>query len=889
MEASIYTLPLFSMFNWHHMPARRTLILHLLALLAAFSSLPGQVSSGLVPDAEGTEIVAERLRLKWEMEGVQSALESGFLSVADTLSQRLLDNPGLSEGDRHRLLNNRLQIALLTGNLPQATEVLRQLRESGADPDPVLEAYTVFFTEPATDWRALLDRLESAPLDSTQLAWVRFLEALQLSREGELDAASEAFRLAALEAPNDLVRDQFELVRLKETMASGRTDQVTISALRESTRSMRGERGGFEAARLLAIALSETGQRAEALEVLNSQLTLPGLRESGLRSEFLLLMGSIAGPASARGRLALREIISEEGSLRHQSMALTLLAQSVTSPQDRELLLQDLDAWLNRAEPHPLADRFLAYKAYFAAATGDFDSASSSAQQLLDRFPASSFVPNALRLLAYVSWSQTPPRYRTAADFLNRLRQRFPTGEDSLEAGILIADCYFLNGDFASASDMYGTILGEAPPELASDLFYQRALSEVGAGRVQAAAAMIDAIRRDPRVTEEAVWRAEWNLLDYMRRNEMFDEAYRRIQDALSVSGLGNTGISPALALRFRWLDARLTLEAGSPAEASLKAARLLEEITTDSFGLDQGLLRQLRSHLLLLQGEAEIASGNRDGGITIFASLRQAYPESGPAILSYLVESRSVAASDNLVSAQQSLVDLVDRFPRSEYAPIALWEAALNAEQRGLNVHLQEAISILERLVSSYPRHELVYYARLKQGDLARRLNDFPTALLLYERLLAQYRDHPERYRAELSRADCLMALGSEDPDRFDQAAVIYERNCLLPAAPLPVRTEAGFKWAHSLRQHGDRSGSEAVFWLLYDRFIKDEDLSQAIVHSEQGRYWMARILLELGTMLVERGDAASARQIYQTLLQLNLPGSALARARLEALQPED
>jgi tetratricopeptide (TPR) repeat protein len=291
-------------------------------------------------------------------------------------------------------------------------------------------------------------------------------------------------------------------------------------------------------------------------------------------------------------------------------------------------------------------------------------------------------------------------------------------------------------------------------------------------------------------------------------------------------------------------------------------------------------------SHLLLLKGEAEIANDQREAGLATFARLRQAYPDSGPTILSFLVESRSEAAGDNLVNAQQSLIAIVDQFPFSEYAPIALWEAALNSEQRGLNVHLQEAISILERLVTAYPRHELVYYARLKQGDLARRLNDFPTALLLYERLLSQYQDHPERYRAELSRADCLMALGSEDSDRFDRAAVIYERNCLLPTAPLPVRIESGFKWAHSLRQQNDLPGAEAVYWLLYDRFVQDEDLSRTIVHSDAGRYWLARVLLELGSTQVNRGEIATAVQLYETLLQMNLPGRALARARLDALR---
>jgi tetratricopeptide (TPR) repeat protein len=389
-----------------------------------------------------------------------------------------------------------------------------------------------------------------------------------------------------------------------------------------------------------------------------------------------------------------------------------------------------------------------------------------------------------------------------------------------------------------------------------------------------------------PRISDESIWRAEWNLLDYLRRQERVEEAYQRIQSVLSGPSAGDPDVSPKLALRFRWLQARLTLEAGPPAEAINLVEDLMADLAEDDFGADPESLAEVDGHLLLLRGEAQIASGMRDEGVSTFQLLRDRYPDSGASILSYLVESRTEAAAENLVSAQQSLIALVDRFPASEYAPVALWEAALNAEQRGLNIHLQESINILERLVSDYPSHELVYYARLKQGDLARRLNDFPTALLLYERLLAQFSTHPERYRAELSRADCLSALGSEDPDRFDQAAVIYERNCLLPTAPLSIRLEAGFKWAHALRQQDDDSGSEAVYWLLYDRFIKDEDLNRRIIHQAAGRYWMARVLLELGSIQFEQGEVASAKQVYQTILQMNLPGATLAQARLDSLR---
>ena len=56
------------------------------------------------------------------------------------------------------------------------------------------------------------------------------------------------------------------------------------------------------------------GPLHQHVDRVDDQLAQPGLREFNLRSEFLLLMGNIAGAKSTRGRLALREIINEPTS-----------------------------------------------------------------------------------------------------------------------------------------------------------------------------------------------------------------------------------------------------------------------------------------------------------------------------------------------------------------------------------------------------------------------------------------------------------------------------------------------------------------------------------------------------------------------------------------------
>lgn len=846
---------------------------------------PGAADTVLLPEVESIPETARRIRTEWEFEAIDSAIEFGLFSVADRLLGRVLQS-GPGEAALPGLLNQRLQVSLVLGDVETATAILSRLEESGLEADPLLRAVYRYRTGDDAAARRILGGIPLSSLEREPLAWYYLMNALLLSREGDSETANEYFQLAEAAAPTPLLLEHFEILRLKEELRGGLVSDDSISALRESVRSMQGERGGFEAARLLAIALHQSGQADEAIELLSRQLAMPGLREFGLRPDFLLLLGVVAGPDSSRGKLSLRQLVGEGEGGDSLSIALSLLARTATSPESRKAFLENLSTWLAADPPHPLTDRLLAYRAHLLVNENQLAEAMASAQRLITEFPGSAFVPQTLKVLAYISWSQDPPRYRTAADYLNRLRQQQPDGREALETGVLIADCFFLNGDYTSASDAYGAVFAQAGPEWASRVLYQMVLSEIAAGRPGDAARLLDEAYRDDRIDVIALWRSEWNLLDHLRREQDPGVALRRLNALLSRDP-PEAAIPEQLVLRMEWLQARLTLESGRALPAIESAAVLIGDLDSPRFStLDPALLAEVESHLLLLIGEGHYNLGQAAEGLETFITLRERFPDSGPAILSYLVESRSEFGQDNLVSAQQSLIGLVDRFPDSEFAPIALWEAALNAEQRGLAAHLQEAITILERLVTDYPAHSLVYYARLKQGDIARRLNDFPTALLLYERLLARFPDHPERYRAEMDRADCLMALASEDEARYDLAAAVYERICLLPGTPLPVRIEAGYKWAHASRREGDLEGGMSVLWLLHDRFVLDEEMRRPAIGDPAGRYWLSRILLDLGKWQEENGEFADAIRVYKWLIELNLPGSVLAEAKLAALR---
>lgn len=830
---------------------------------------------------DGFEWARDRLRIG----AAKSALESGYPAFVIELVPERLDRTYWDESTLGEVWLMRLRAWLALGDLSRASAALRDYPLADNDSLRLIEAAIAFSQNQRTRLTELLNTVDAETLDRPDRAWYALFRALSYQAERNLDAASGWFQEAEKLVDSAVLRANFEIVRFRQELRAGPPTEATLGGLRETARHLQGELGGFEAARLLAIGLAQHGRRDEALQLIDRQLQTPGLSRSGLRPQFLFLLGMIAGENSGRGRLALTQLISDAtADIYTLEAALFLLAQGASEGSPRAQFLAALSEWLDSPRPHPLREQMLALRATLAAAGGAVVEAETDAQALLQNYPESTLAVEALRLLAQLSWEREPPRYRTAAGYLNRLRQRLPEGQERAEYGLLMADCYFLNGDFASASDAYSSVLRElTKPELIDRAIFQQVQSEIETGRPDRAAAILDSSEARAGLRTGNRWRAEWNLMDALRESDELDLARSRLERLLADEQLAVAG-DVELAVRLRWLRARLTLDTGDAASALDEAEALLdllagEEALNGSLGVE--LRDGVVSHTLMLQGEALYALENPSEAQVVFGRLRDDYAGSGPAILSYLIEARQSARGDALVEAQQSLIQLVNLFPESRYAPIALWEAAIHAEGRGIQSQLREAVVILERLVDDYPDHGLVFYARLKQGDLLRRLNDFGTALIVYDRLIRSHPEHPERYRAEMSRADCLLAQASQDPDRLEDALVAYERLMLLTAAPSDLRAEAIYKAATVYQIRGQSNARAAVLWLMVERYLNPESEQYGTL-GPGGRYWAGRGLIALGELLEAQDDFAGAGRVYRGLVSARLPGSRLARQRL-------
>ncbi|HEY8931685.1 MAG TPA: tetratricopeptide repeat protein [Rariglobus sp.] len=820
------------------------------------------------------------------------ALELGFPSVAAGLYTQLLGSLHTTGAER-----NVLVLELVTARLDEgrADEAERALQAYTGAPTPAyrVRAGLIAVRRKRID-AAKSELAASRPedLSAGDRAWWYFLQGEVADATGDFSKARDAYERAGEQAVSDMQRAQFVLARERARLSLGEATESQLNGLRQNAEKYQGKTVGYAYARQYAAVLAARGRTAEAVDFLSKQLQSLPSGERAARDDFRLLMGLTAGAQRAEGRNALEGLLTSADDATLRRVALQLLARDAADPA----FYAKLNGLIEDSPPSPILADLLLVRAQLGLAekrvlvldkagaqdvlvvTANQSQAELDAKALLAKFPGSELKPAALGLLADLAWARLS--YRTAADYAAQARAELRAGDIRASLGVLVAEAYFRAKEYASADEAYAAALNEVPAGVSPGLLIaQRVVSEILAERIDEAAKLLDGYATDGRLDIVQRWQAEWTLARALQGAGRDAEAYARINRILAGSGGAEGTLAPALRARMAWLQARLSLEADTPRK-TLELADALPALMT---GLDADLRAEVEAGTRLLQAKARFRLGEPEEALKTLASLRVDFPKADAAVYSYIDEADYYAGKGLFVDAQKRLIDLADKFKQHSYAPYALYRAALNVEQRGQDDYYEEAYRILERLVHDYPTSDLVFYARLKQGDLARRLNDFPRARLTYEFLINTYSpaQYPGVLSAELALAACHRAqITPNDVSHYESALTILERLQDLPIASVDLRLEAGFQLGDLLVTNGktpeNLTRAESVWWTLVTTYLLDD--AQAAKLGPKGRYWLARTLLRFGDLRRERGNLEEARNAYELVLRKDLPFAKLA-----------
>lgn len=858
--------------------------LQLKAQVAGPSPLASEESaSAVVP---GAAIIAESQ--------ADTALQLGFSATAAGAYREILRDAVLAPEAKSRIILALATALLESGEIGDATRVLQAYSGPKNSAYQLRMALVALAERRPGQAKAALGAGRVEDLPAADVGWWYFVQAQIADAEGDADRRKGAYAQANAAALSELQRTRFAVAQDQALLRRGPLDEARLANLKKTVEDNQGRGIGYELARTYAAALASAGRGGEAQTFLQRQLAAMPATERNWADQLRLALGMVAGEKTTTGRNALRELLRNGQRAETQRLALHLLAKGAITESDRTQLRRDLAELIGAASPHPVIEDLLLASARLALTDRQYAAAEIDARKLLDQYPGTALKAEALKVRLAVAWDQE--RYRAAADLATQLRAELPPGRERSELGVLLAEAFFRAPDYKSAADAYDAALREAPLSApAGDLIFQRVLSDIRANQIEAAAKLLDEAAANPAFDPLRRWQAEWNLVKAMQVREQMAAASARVDRLLAG---GAEGVPDDLRVRLMWLRAKLSLDAGDH-EGALKQTDDVLGLLQKSTNLPADLQANVVATTQLLKARALLSLGREQEGFATLEKLRRDHKGTAAAQNSFLIQASFLSDQrEDLAGAQrvlQSFVDAAPDYPNSPYVPLALYQIALILERQGLDRHLREAYEKLEKLVQDYSTDEMVFYARLKQGDLLRKLTDFAAARQVYEALVNNESRHPDVLLAQLALADCLFALGANSAVNAENAAAIYERLRDLPSAPVDLRVEAGFKWAAALIKRAQSSQgqiasdqmtkAQTVFWSVVDTFLLDPAVAKGL--GAKGRYWISKSLLELAQLHEAAGRSDEAQRAYQLILDYRLSGVAQAEAKLARFRP--
>ncbi|HEX2862628.1 MAG TPA: hypothetical protein VHN79_13360, partial [Lacunisphaera sp.] len=650
------------------------------------------------------------------------ALQTGFPATAASIYREILVDRNVLGEIRSRVTLSLVTALLDAGELVEAERILQGYdgpRNSGYQLRAGLIAITARRPLAA---RAALEAGKIEELPVADRAWWYFLEASIADAEGEIVRANALYEQAVNAAVSDLQRARFELGKEQARLRAEPVTEAQLANLRGTMERFQGQRIGYSWTRAYAAALAGLGRSEEAQALLQNQLRILPQSERDAADQLGLMLGLIAGEGSTAGRQAFHQLVRNALRPETQRLALQLLVRGAKTKADRELLRRELGEIIAAPTQNAIIEDLLLVRAQLALHDKAYAPAEEDARALLERYPATGLKAAALGVRLAVAWDLK--RYRTAADVSAQLRAAIDPSRERSELGVLMAEAFFRAEDYRNAAEAYEASLHEAPLAApAGVLIFQRVLAEILGDRLDVAAQQLDDAAGDAGFDPVNRWQAEWNLVRVMQVKGQEQAAQARVERLLASGG---QGVPEDLRVRLAWLRVKLSFDNGQP-EAALRQSDELLTALASSAQLEATLRREVTSTTQVLKAQALLALGRDAEGFDVLGTLRKDFRATAAAEYSYLVQGGHLTQRGDLAGAQQVLISFVDtpEYRQSEYAPLALYQAALLLERQGLDRHLGEANDLLERLLVGYPRDNLVFYARLKQGDLLRKLND--------------------------------------------------------------------------------------------------------------------------------------------------------------------
>jgi len=668
---------------------------------------------------------------------------------------------------------------------------------------------------------------EQFPSDENAAQNLLDLAGIYLERSRKSDATKALHELIG-RFPDSTLADSARLVLARQLIASGGKDEQSEASLLLNTLGAR-ETAHPRLRSAAWVELSAIEQRA----------------------------GNAAGAADA---LAKAEKLTGEAALRVRQKAVRagLLADEKKTKDAFALF----DEAVKEAPNTAVAAEVLIQKAEALLKTQQFADAEKAFQAGLDITADPAAQARAQAGKGWSLWEQK--RYEEAAFAFENSALKCTVPDSCATALIKAGDARLAAAQYEKARENYRRAASAYPQHpLAAQAMYQCGVASLLAGQPDAARGFFDRTEKEfPQsgfAPQAALQQAE--LLKREQKQDAALELYRRIaaqytNAAVQASALHQQGL--VLYRLGRW-------------DAALENFRTVSEKFPDAPEAPQAFY--MRGFCRYMQGSTEEA-------LTICQSFIEKYPGSvwTPEVLFWLGEHYYNRGS--YAQAKATFLDIAARFPKHELSDDALFWAGSSLLKQD---SFLEAFTVFSRLAKESPDSPLILKTRFAQGETLTELGEFPRAILAYEEVIKTAPDDPLADRARGRLADCLFTLGTSEAARYQEALDAYQSLYKRPAAPFALRLQALYKIARCEAKLGLKEKAFAHYMeVVYSGAGQTEPLSP------EAAPWFTRAAFDAAAWQEQQLQWKEAVNIYERIIQANVPAKSEAQKRIEKIQRE-
>ncbi len=234
---------------------------------------------------------------------------------------------------------------------------------------------------------------------------------------------------------------------------------------------------------------------------------------------------------------------------------------------------------------------------------------------------------------------------------------------------------------------------------------------------------------------------------------------------------------------------------------------------------------------------------------------------------------------------AEQSFAALAARTnAASPLAGDALFWAARSAAARK---EFARAVEYDSRLLREYPQHGRAGEALFFQAEALFELGNYEGAAALFDETIRRL---PGTYLADAAlgrKGDCFASLGTDRPERLEEAIRIYDELASHTNAVLELRLQAAFKSGRT-RQRVQRNDEafERYYAGVILPFLEARRRGQPL--NEPSVAWFTRAAFEAASLLEAKGRWREAIRLYERVADAGVPAAPEARRRSDTLRRE-